>query len=509
MKRVLMMAACLALMASMAQAATLTVDGKGEGGAYAKVSAAITAATNGDTISITTDSTILDILRIDKVVNITAPAGINPVIQHDGTTVSSTVTFLPGSGGADMASGAKLGSISGGRITVQYNRDMTAIPIISYAGVTNNTLPNAVMKFEQTTNTQVTVENVLVTEVGNLTTVPSIHGIQTECQLKNTINLRYVDFDLARVGSLTSASYAIILGNTGQTVDVYGRRIPSTLFTSEGGPTYNLFHVRARNYTRTGFWGNYVKGTCNMEYFENGPLGDKVGTSTKPWGGIVNNGAACTLYLNAKNCVLRSSAGDSTTGGFACQIGGNDSSVTLSRCVLINKITANTTSKFGAITLGGTAATDARVRLEADHCDIVELGVVADNFAAISAPVDKTTTLTLILTNNNIYSRNNKAFRIGPSGLQDGDTITSDHNNVFGPGTSIGYTAGTGDVSYDPIYNDADNSDMRYSNNTLKSADSEGKPVGTNGDYGNLWENGIIPGSDYVINRASEWTTMK
>lgn len=509
MKRILVMAACLTLMASMAQAATLTVDGKGVGGAYTKVSAAIKAATSGDTISITTDSTILDILRIDKVVNITAPAGINPVIQHDGTTVSSTVTFLPGSGGADMASGAKLGSISGGRITVQYNRDMTAIPIISYLGVSNNTLPNAVVKFEQTTNTMATLENVLITEVG-ATNIASIHGIQHEVMMANICNLRYVDIDLARPGSITSASYGLVIGTTAQLINVYGQQLPSpVIYTSGNGPTYNLEHVRIKNYTRTAVWNNFKNGRCNFNYLENGPLGDRVGTSSKPWGGMINNQPAATFYCYGRNSVLRSSAGDSTTGGFAAQFGANDSSITLSRCVLINKITLNSTSSFGAITLGGTSATDARLRLAADHCDIVELGNVANNFAAISAPVDKTTSLTLVLTNNNIYSRSNKTFRIGASGLQTSDTLVSSHNNVFGPGTSIGYTAGTGDVSYDPLYFDADNSDMRYSNNTLKSADSEGKPVGTNGGYGNLWDDGIIAGSDYVINRASGWTTMK
>ncbi|MEN6627069.1 MAG: hypothetical protein ABFD69_12665, partial [Candidatus Sumerlaeia bacterium] len=78
---------------------------------------------------------------------------------------------------------------------------------------------------------------------------------------------------------------------------------------------------------------------------------------------------------------------------------------------------------------------------------------------------------------------------------------------VYGVGSSVGYTAGTGDVSLDPSYFDPYISDVRYRNNTLKTADSDGGPVGVNASYNDV-EN-IVEGDTNPVNRAHGWTLMK
>lgn len=478
MMRTILTAICLVCLTSMAHAAlSVTVPGD-----YATINAAVAAVDAGGTITITDSATYVERgMTIDKSLKIFAAAGQSPLIQNDATSTSAVVPFTFTQTSGDV----QIGSNSGGRIRLQYNR-------LASGNATQ------FMLFRHTTDTLVTIENVDVLCTG-VTTVQSPHFTQADRNYANRVIIRNVDVN-QNFATVTSASYGVVIGTTAA---VYSNPTRS--------PVYLLDRVRIKGYNRSGVWNQFRGAELNIVDSEVGVLGQKNTAGNYPWGGFINNQAACPFVGRFTTSVFRGAA-----AGHAVWIGSCGSSVTLSRCVAIQQYTISATAPNGALYLGansGTAVVDTpRMTVTADHCDFVDLSPVNNFSAAIATRIatgDARTTYVLTVSNSNIYSAANKAFNATLKTGVNPDEIHSDHNNVYGQGTSAGYTAGTGDIAFDPMYTNASASDVRYSNNTLKTADSAGAPVGTNASYADVYISGIVPGEAGVINRAHGWTTLK
>ncbi len=109
-----------ALPSAGANAATILIPAH-----WDTITSAVAAATNGDTILITTNGPFTDAPRINKKVTIIADAGLQVVIRASGNPI---VNFLPGS------EGAQLGSVSGGRIIFDGNDTVSRYVYFSQAG---------------------------------------------------------------------------------------------------------------------------------------------------------------------------------------------------------------------------------------------------------------------------------------------------------------------------------------------------------------------------------------
>ncbi len=107
------------LMAPSVRAAELLVPG-----GHATIGAAVAAASAGDTIRITNSAGYAESLSIDKSITIEAAAGQTPSITGDGVT-THVLRTLPGAGGA------KIGSSSGGQITLNCQSSATIAAIVS------------------------------------------------------------------------------------------------------------------------------------------------------------------------------------------------------------------------------------------------------------------------------------------------------------------------------------------------------------------------------------------
>ncbi len=463
--RLALISFCLAVtgLPSLAAAATLTVPTQ-----HATISAAINASTAGDTIQIANSATYTEDLMINKRLTIAAAVGATPVIRNGGTSSATPVVFGPLSGGS------QLGSLAGGRITLQYNKDTAA------------NIPLQMLDFTQADGTEVVLENLLITQVG-AATANAIRVINHNRILNNTITLRNVDINVNR-GSAQGSVYGIYVG-----IDT---AVPMTGFYA---PTFNLERVRVEGYTRSAVWINGLSTVApsprvNIRFCEFGILGEQMGTTTSPWGAIIANQPGARCFVNIDRSLMLGQYGHS-----ALFFNGDGSSVTLTRTVVVNKFAANTTTPRGALQLGISSLPGARgLRVEADHCDFVDRSPAGAAAAIVTD--DVSTTQTMILTNCNVVSASTKAFAITVGA---GDVFSSSHNNVFGAIPSTGYVAAATDKALDPQYQAIEAGDARYANNGLKKADSAGGPIGVNADHSDVVA-GITPGTGFV-NRAGHW----
>lgn len=476
MKKAILAAIFMCLTISMAHsAASVTVPGD-----FATVGAAVAAVDDGGTVTITDSAVYVGDVIINKPVKIFAATGQTPLLRNSGTTTTSPIYFGLNSGGS------KLGSLEGGRIKLEFVRKATGNPL-------------QIIDFQHTTDTLVVVENIDVACTG-VTTVQSPHFSQSSLRNANQVTMRYVDVNLQRQ-NVSGASYGVVVGTTG-----------GVGTNSEGrGPVYTLEKLRMNGHNRSGLWNQFRGATWNVSLCEVGVLGEKNASTNHPWGAFINNQATAPFTGRFSTSVFRSGA-----AGNAFWVGSQGSSVTLSRCVMLQNASVAVTAPAGALYIGANASTPLagmpRLTVTADHCDFVDLSPVSAHQAGIATRVatgDVRTTYVLTVSNSNVYSASNKAFNASLKTGTEPDVINTDHNNVYGQGASAGYTAGTGDVSFDPMYFDAAGSDMRYSNNTLKTADSAGGPVGTNGNYANVYTSGIVEGDPGVTNRAHSWETLK
>ncbi|MCE5228827.1 hypothetical protein LLG95_04425 [bacterium] len=481
MKKVLIILAFVCFVASAHAASSVSVPGD-----FATVRAAIAAVDDGGTITITNSATYAEPnLLIAKPLKIYAATGQSPVIKNDGTT---NATFLRFTQTGDV----RIGSLTGGRIQFVFVR-----------GATGTQPGTQWVQLDHTTDSLIAFENIDILCTGTTGVTANIQSI-TQNQATNTmkkanVSWSYCTLDWGRQAAyLTGSQYGMCIGSTGY--------IGST---SQGGPKWTLDHVKIKNYNRSGIWQQTRDAELNMNYCEVGTYGERFGTATgNPWGGIVNNQAAARWVGRINNTIFR---GPATYSG--CNITAPGTSVTLSKTVFLNGYNINGTGAVGALQIGGAASTTAfngRMYITADHCDFADMSVVGSNAAAIfrsATTANENTSITLTITNSNIYSVNNKPVNL-LTWVAGRDVFNSSYNNVYGAGASAGYTAGTGDISYDPRYFDATGSDMRYYNNTLKTADAVGGPIGTNAGYADVI-GGIVPGNPGVINRAHGWTVLK
>lgn len=477
---ILLVLMCFAPMAQAANSVTVPGD-------YTTIQTAVNAVDEGGTVTITDSATYTCAtnLVIRKGVKIFASVGQTPTIRNSNTTSAAVAIDFTPTNTAD----SQIGSLDGGHIKLEL---VKATPVTG--SVYNPT--TAFIRMNHTTGTTVKLENVDMLETG-VTTVAAITGILHNINNKSIVTLNYVDININRP-TLTGGAYGIVVGATS-----------GNFVNRLGGPTYNLNHVRLKGYSRAGVWNQFVDPTINLNYYESGTLGEQHAALSYPWAGFMHNQGATRMVGRFTNSIMR---GPKTYD--ACLLQANGSSFTLSRCVFMNGFSLNATGMAGALRLAGTTAGTAnaeKLKITADHCDIVDLSAYGSSVGALVrgslTANEARTTVSLTLTNSNVFSLNNRAVNI-PATNGGVTEFTSSHNNVFGAQTNQGYTAGTGDISFDPLYFDAANGDMRYYNNTLKTADTAGKPVGTNGDYSDVFNNGIIAGTEGEINSAKNWVIM-
>ncbi|MCE5231134.1 hypothetical protein LLG95_16280 [bacterium] len=506
MKKIVL-ALLFVMLASVATAATTNISGGGTG----VLSAAITAATAGDTINITDSATYTETqLIINKVVYITADLGQTPVITNAGNipelpgpvpsslgNMRAFVAFMNGSGGTTTANCAKLGSLSGGRITIQYQTQPA--PTALYQ----------VVNFIQGNSNYAILENVNIIETGSN---PAIHAIQHST--KNTylsagycnefIKLSYVDIDMGVTNNLVTASNQAIGILSGPNINNY---------QSSNHETYILDHVRIKNFGTVGISLNNMNALLIMSYCDIGTLGATSNAADFPSSCLQSRNGYSPFTLQADRCIFRAPAvgnavqlgGGGTSAAYANPVYGSVpafTSATLTRSVFVTKYPRNASggqapgasAGYGPVTFyanGGTWTAARPQQIHFDHCDIVDMTTTTlTNVACFARPASQraNTATSLTVTNCNVYSANNAAFINLANTTSFPISIVENNNNWFGPVASSGITvgAGAGDLSVDPGYLYPEAGDVRYSNTALKTADALGGPIGIDAGYGDI-----------------------
>lgn len=477
--------------------------------AYSTIQAALDAADDGDTITLTDSGSYNEYLSVNKHdLKIVATAGQSPKITNpvDGAT-TPTVIFKANAGGTQV------GSLNGGRIYIQYHK----MP-------SGTALPNAMLRFLHTTNTLVTLENVTVQGVADPSTAGANYGTSLarhDVAIPNRVTMRYVDVQCSRSATVNQAD-----GCNGLVIGGYNKALKTINAdgTTGPGPVWNWDHVRFYGFSYGGVCLNYANmefNASNCDFNGISQLGLRQAYSgSRPNGIVFQNG----VFSAPVTCRFERSLFVGGIGNAVLNFLSNGSSITLSRCVSMSKFNYGSTALYGNLMLnvisGGTDMANADptkpVRMTVDHCDIIDQSVNGTYQTAIvrstTAPSGGTnayyTTNSLTVTNSNIYSTINAPVNIMIQGT--GESFTFDHCNLYTLGSkdNVGYTPGPGCISFDPMYYDLAAGDFRYNNNTLKTAASDGGPVGVNAGYGDVVA-GIVPGIDGVINRAHGWTTLK
>lgn len=481
LKKMMMAAVVVVFCVAVSHAANINVA------AGSSIQTAINSASDGDTITLTSTAIYKGNIRIYKSLKLVAAAGVTPTVEQADNTTTNPVILGATLPNQQIPSSIQIGSMTGGRITFQY---------LKWGVATPTTLPTGMIRVEVTTGSTVLIQNCDITTTGTATYAP-ISGIQ-HGQNPATVTVKYTDINLNRgtynaggvSGNRCNATGIDISNNSPTGGATITRRVP--------GPTYNLDHVRIKGFFRSGMWLHYTSMTLNASYIDVGTKGEfaQVGTSNNlPWGPVASYNQLATWFGRIDHSILQGGRNYFAFGGVPC-----GTSVTMSRTVIVTQ--AGSTS-YGGLFLGcsaaGTRYSD-RVRVTLDHCDVVALGTA--NAGAIHDNANSSVTLTI--KNSIVYSESTRAFNMTYHPI-----VVSDYNNVFGaPLTNNGYTPGAHDISYDPLYFDQANLDLRYSNNTLKTADSEGGAVGVNGGYADV-VGGIIAGNPGVINAARYWTLVK
>ncbi|MEN6627456.1 MAG: hypothetical protein ABFD69_14625, partial [Candidatus Sumerlaeia bacterium] len=480
--RRLIFASLLLLFASAVQAATTNISGGGTG----VLSAAITAAAAGDTINITDSATYSEaLLYIDKVVYITADSGQSPVITNSGALTTNTlITFAAGSGGTTTANCAKLGSLSGGQIHVQFQTQAT----VAQAG--------AIFRFKQGNTNYAILENLKITETG---TNPPINVIMHDNKACEFIKLSYVDVDMH------ATEY---LGTTNPATFIMAGSGDKRNYVAASNETYFMDHVRVRNFGAMGICLTNPRTVFRMSYCDFGTLGATSNLALYPLScfQVKNNATNFTGVIDhsvfrapATGNAIQPGGGASSGGASAISGAAAYTSLTLSRCVFISKYPGSpwnnevgpaASGGYGPVMLMTSASSwyagDTHQRIHFDHCDFIDL--TEGTYANVGAFVRPNNTPTansgtkLTLTNNNFYSKNNAAFV--KASLAYPITYAEANNNFFGATASTdGYTTGTADLSLDPGYLYPEAGDVRYTNTTLKTADELGGPIGCDAGY--------------------------
>ncbi|MCE5228826.1 hypothetical protein LLG95_04420 [bacterium] len=487
MKRLILIAICACLFGSMAYAVNINV------GAGSSIQTAINGASDGDTITLTSSALYKENLRISKSIKLVAATGQNPVIeQADNTTTAPVILGVTAS-----PANIQIGSLTGGRIIFQY---------LKWGFGTAATMPVGHIYMGVTTGSTVLIENCDITSTGPTTYGP-VSGIAHH-QNPASVTLRYVNMNLNRADYAAGGTSANRVGCTGIDISNNSPTGGSTITRRIPGPSYTLDHVRIKGYVRAGLWLHYTSMTLACDYVDVGTFNENmlIQTANIPWGPLVAFNGSATWTGRIQNSIFQGPRNYAAFG----KIGPDGTSITLSRTVILGS--GGTNLAYGALDIGTQSAAPTawpvnKLNVTIDHCDLVHLGATPAS-ALVKASVVANSNMNVRISNSNIYSQNARAINITTTDTT--DVYVFNNNNIYGalPNTGFSIVSSTNDISYDPLYFDAMNGDMRYYNNTLKTADSVGGPIGTNGGYGDVY-NGIIAGNPGVINRAHGWTVLK
>ncbi|MEN6627457.1 MAG: InlB B-repeat-containing protein [Candidatus Sumerlaeia bacterium] len=489
--RRLIFASLLLLFASAAQAATTNISGGGTG----VLSAAIAAAASGDTINITDSATYTETsINLTKVIYLTADSGQTPVITNAGALVVNPAyktffTFFTGSGATTAAAGSKIGSLSGGQITIEYQTQ--ASPAAT----------DAIFRFVQGDAKYATLENLKIIETGvnpPINVIMHNNGSTPSGSRCEFIKLSYLDVDMNANEYLgtTNAATFIMSG--------YGDK---RNYVSSNYESYLMDHVRVRDFGHVGISLANARVTVNMSYCDFGTLGATSNLASYPLGCVQAKNNYTNFTGAWDHCVFRAGA-----KGSAVQIGGGSgggsyaasgsqpyTSLTLTRCLFLSKYPGNPYvseigpsdgNGYGTVMIvantGSTWTAGYPQRIHFDHCDMVDLteGTYANVGAFVrpnlTANVNAGTSLTI--TNCNLYSKNNAAF---VKALATYPLVYNETNNNFYGATAStdGFTTGPADLNLDPGYLYPEAGDVRYSNTTVKTGDVYGGPIGIDAGY--------------------------
>ncbi|MRR18404.1 MAG: hypothetical protein EG826_18330, partial [Deltaproteobacteria bacterium] len=290
MKRLILSVLCIAMLAATAHAATnirIPTD-------QANLNLAVAAANDGDTITFTDSATYVGNFKITKPnLTIIAAPGQKPTIQSGSGGTTPTLLFDTDSGGT------KFGSLTGGRIRVNFVK-----PSVNTA-----TVPTGFVKFGQSTDSLVTMENVLIDESGPTDgSGYGVNAIAHDINNHNQVVLRYVDINTSHSITGAATTNGIIIGNPAPALNT---GYPSYLYNSRGGPTYTMDHVKVKYYCVAGIMQVMTSTTLNMSYCDVGVLGDsgrEPGNTSRPWGSFNQNGVSnASSTIRMDHCIWRGS----------------------------------------------------------------------------------------------------------------------------------------------------------------------------------------------------------
>ena len=450
--------AALSLAATTASAIERTVPGN-----HATIALALAAASDGDVIRITDSGVYTDQLVINKSVQIIADAGANPVIRRNDDQAGTGAAVIVTTG----AQGGRLGSIGGGRITVDRNTDISST-IASREGIFVNGIA---------TGQEYTIENVYITgfttgaiAVGNLT------GYSTTVGNKGTLRINIVEID----GGHTATDYNGAAGQMGLRVLGNAANYTGT-FILNRVLTHSLSsHAVKLNHSSTARLDDVtlIVDTCDLNTF---------------YGGAIDIGNAKNVNLSVTNTFMLGGGYQGSWGAFrystAAAQGPPGGTLSFSNSVATVWPLAGIQCVLGI----PTNSNADNITLNIDHCDlIVRLG--GGNTYGVNTPATRNgitvgtgINRTLNITNNNIYGPEQSttvtlAGIVLPASTAS-DVVNIHHNNVFVSGEAyVNLTPGAGEVipGVDPGYVDVTNRDFRVTNPAILSASTTGTPLGTN-----------------------------
>ncbi len=457
----------------------------GAGQTYASVSAALTAAGNGDTIIIK-DSGVYDepaTVTINKQVAIVAEPGQNPTIRFTGAT--GTVGFLTAAG----AGGGRIGSIGGGKINIDRNMPPTsnvggavAIGVAGIAAAETYTL-----------------ENLYIT--GFVTNAVHAAGVRGTLNFNVVeIDRKYTDAHRLTFPIPTITSGIRILSSTVANATNFGATFNFTRVSVHNVDSHAIIFSTSSNQILDSIVANI--DTCEFTTLNHGAL-------------IMNN--CSNVTMNITNTFLQGGGGartsttipvvaHSTWGALrysfttatatATHFAGGNVNVTNSVIALEPGFGTQSVVDFP----GGTLNSN-NINLTIDHCDIVApLGATAITTDSIRSrrafTFGASTNRNVTLTNSNIFGPEfNDAIttpaRIAGLLMATGSTGTNniDYNNLWvSDYPTSGVVVGNHEVTpaRDPLYTDRTNRDFRYTDPIILTASDTGGPLGVNSIMANI-----------------------
>lgn len=407
------------------QAATISVPAD-----YDTITSAIEAANPGDDVVITDSATYPEILVIDKHVNIYPALGQRPTIapildNEEGIIINNG------------AQGTKIGSLSGGRLTLG-DQAQNGDPLIDVNIATGTVeFENCdIFDFKQIINIddETTTETTIVFDDVEMNSNSGPLARWYEVQIRNHVNLVF-NKTVVRGGPRT----AIVMDRGGEVTITATNSIFGTLENPEQGQSNRGAIWIDRNDAEVvlDFDSCVIAGGQGDEGLFSG------GTGTSPYALYFDDGVVTATIARS---VIESMAGNDTDDGVSNdEPGANPTGIEIR-----------------------AAGENKNVTL--DYCDIYTSGT-----AFYLAENDGSASRTITIINSNLVSLNENAT----SGTIDAvhDTVVMNFNNLYAPnGTLYGgdFSAGANDLNVDPQYVAPLIYNLASQNNALDGADSTG-----------------------------------